>query len=98
LADFTGAQASFDRQQHQHLVPDGMPGLASEYGSDRSYPPNLTLEECKQLLQTCRLRVKLKGIRSKMLDGVMHGLVVRWANDFVASVNPVRQSRRQSLG
>jgi hypothetical protein len=57
-----------------------------------------TPEECKQLLQTCRLRVKLKGIRSKMLDGVMHGLVVRWANNFVASVNLVRQSGRQSLG
>ena len=33
-----------------------------------------------------------------MLDGVMHGLVLRWTNNFVASVNLVRQSGRQSLG
>ena len=30
VGDFTGAQASLDRQQHQHLVADGMSGLAHE--------------------------------------------------------------------
>ena len=30
VGDFTGAQASLDRQQHERLVADGMPGLASE--------------------------------------------------------------------
>jgi hypothetical protein len=30
VGDFTGAQTSLDRQQHKHLVPDGMSGLLSE--------------------------------------------------------------------
>jgi len=30
VSDFTGAQASLHRQQHKHLVANGMPGLTSE--------------------------------------------------------------------
>src|ERR1019366_9148815 len=46
VSDFGGTQASLQRQQHDHLVADGMPGVPGEAGLRRDLEPGF-LRACQ---------------------------------------------------